>query len=113
MKYSLIALFISLILSSCHKEETVLDVQIESSECVQNFMALNDLKVAPSGEKNCFYYSIYEFENSYYFRLTWCLCDFIDSYVGCNDEIEAIIGDDKYNVLKEKAILKNIILVKR
>lgn len=83
------------------------------NDCINSFMAINDLKQVDSDKKECIFYNIYLFEGNYYFEHVCCVCDMIAAIQDCSNEFYAILGDDKYDNFKSKAVLQNKILVKK
>ncbi len=110
---SLATIFIfNFLFFSCNKEPVIFE-PLTDNACIQNFMENNDLILAPSSAEDCFFYSIYKFENTYYFSLVCCVCDMITTIVDCSNDNYATMGSEKYDDFLIEAVKLDTILLKK
>lgn len=108
---SIITIFIlSIICFGCCKEPVIFE-PLEENDCIESFIDINDLKLAPADDTTCIFYNIYKFEGTYYFSLVCCVCDMIPTIVDCNNEHYASFESPKYNDFLTKAVKSDVILI--
>ncbi len=113
---SILTIFIfSTLLIGCTKDKVIFEPWTED-ECIQNFIKINELQLAPFDQRGCDFYFIYNFEGSYYFSPICCFCNDIPAIYDCKNILYAAkyYGQDnqQYEDFIERAVRMNVVVKK-
>lgn len=111
MKLILTIFIFSSLFIGCNKDSENFKPWTEDA-CVQHFMKKNKLYFAPYDQRGCNFYAIYNYEGSYYFVPSCCLCDMVGTILSCTNKIYALNLEgsvSKYEDFFETAVRTEVV----